>query len=358
MADELDDGVELHFVGASIPVIHMESHCAFYQHTSWMLQTALSVNSKVASLYTNFQDEELLEEVCRLGYTPDEISLVRIRLEQLAFIKAIGVGGKRSEMLALVVALGLKFSESLMPLFEELQKSGLGEQLAALLQSAAMKPAELGEDPEETMKEALQEVQSEGVEFLLTKSHVPVLDLAHDSIFQEHSAWLLQSATGESGKADSLYEYYDDPEVVRECEDRGLKNISTARLVSQPEVKAASGAGKRSMMLSLVLALVIAKQVGTAKLMQQAGEGSPSENPGLVRAMQALLKATLILCGRPTQWVKTEGTFQPKSESNRKRKQKEWYESQKKSAKSRGRGGSSSQGLDDQLEAYWGSDPR
>eukprot|EP00913_Durusdinium_trenchii_P022214 g20873.t1 len=97
---------------------------------------------------------------CRgLGFSPDDLSIVRLNREDLRHIKAIGISGKRSVMMACLVAL---------------------------YRDEGSKESDLFGTPWE----------GHGVTVNVICDRIPVVDLAQHSIFHGNASWLLQAATG------------------------------------------------------------------------------------------------------------------------------------------------------------------
>lgn len=108
-------------------------------------------------------------------------------------------------------------------------------------------------------------VKMNGIELAIVCGNVPVITLEKGTSFDLNASWLLQNAMGSHAKADSLYESCPtsphERRIVSECIRRGLATseielwIVMAR--GREECVAVGTCGKRSMMLSLVVALAL-----------------------------------------------------------------------------------------------------
>jgi len=102
----------------------------------------------------------------------------------------------------------------------------------------------------------------EGVRLWLVRAgdkQVPVVDMDKDSTFVANVSWLFQQALDCSGKAESQFEYCNDRDIVAEVRALGFSKdeIACARLVREDlrHLRAVGVAGKRSVMMSCVIAL-------------------------------------------------------------------------------------------------------
>ncbi|CAK9053572.1 Lys-63-specific deubiquitinase BRCC36 [Durusdinium trenchii] len=238
---------------------------------------------------------------CRgLGFSPDDLSIVRLNREDLRHIKAIGISGKRSVMMACLVALYRDEGrhtmnhksfwkalqdyeldrpwERLMDTVDDEQtawdsynsKNGYGYSNSSYSYSygygggggrrGGSKESDLFGTPWE----------GHGVTVNVICDRIPVVDLAQHSIFHGNASWLLQAATGSCSKADGLFEYCQDREVLAACKkDLRLTadEVSIARLKSRPEVKAVQTS---SLQVMLALCLVLAHNDEAAAAMLEA----------------------------------------------------------------------------------------
>lgn len=294
------EGVELAFVCKDVPVLTLDKSSVFSENASWMLQSALASTGKADSLYEYCDDRDILRECRRLGLRDDELAIVCVRQRELRHVKAVGTSGKRSVMLAVVVALALQHGFDLKAMCRELRAYRLDERdFLALIERRRPGPESppQSEDEGDSTKDALAE---EGVELQLLRGGVPVLGLAKDSVLQEHASWLVQTASGTSGKADTVYEYFSDGGVLAECRRLGLseQEVGSVRLKgARQHVRAVGTCGKRSVMLAVVVALVLSGELTPEQLMKEV-RGYDGALEGSVRA---LLRAALGLAGRSTE---------------------------------------------------------
>merc|ERR1719210_1045040 len=216
-----------------------------------MLQSALSTSGRADSLYEYCEDDDIFSECRRLGFTGDELSIVRLKQRDLRHVKAVGTTGKRSVMLSVVVALALEDGGALGELWRELRDYNLDTAFVGLLRCGRQTVSKGGCTRSESPP------APDGVELEIVCERIPVLGLEKASIFQEYASWLLQTAMSSSGKADALYEYCDDREIITECNRLGLgeQDVGLVRLKQENlrNVKAVGTSGKRSTMLALVV---------------------------------------------------------------------------------------------------------
>merc|ERR1719491_1964395 len=75
-------------------------------------------------------------EARKLGLSSDDLGIVRLKAKELQHVKAVGTTGKRSVMLAVVVALALEDPDNTMDgLWKELREYKLGKAFVRLLES-------------------------------------------------------------------------------------------------------------------------------------------------------------------------------------------------------------------------------
>lgn len=308
-------GVELNIICGGIPVITLDKACDFHENVSWMLQSALNATGKADSLYEYVDDDRVIKEARKLGLTEDELGIVRLKAKELRHVKAVGTTGKRSVMLAVVVALALEDPDNAMDaLWKELRAYKLGKAFVKLLESglqavhkkgshdaddwdsgwdnsgwmsgdwrggggreressATREKASASHRPSAAYagggggRREQQPVEpSDGIDLSVVCGMVPVLDLDKSSIFHENVSWLLQTAMDSSGKADSLYDFCNDREIIAACrkeirlsdQDIGLVQLKRNDL---QHIRAVGTAGKRSIMLAVVVALVLHNEV-------------------------------------------------------------------------------------------------
>jgi len=105
-----------------------------------------------------------------------------------------------------------------------------------------------------------QPYEGHGIKLSIVLKSVPVVEMSTDSIFHGNASWLLQAATGSSGKADGLYEYFQDREIASACvRELGLSKdeLSIARLKTRHDILVVGTNGKRSVMIALCIALAL-----------------------------------------------------------------------------------------------------
>lgn len=259
-------GVKLTFVCRGVPVLTLDKVSVFYENASWMLQSALSSSGKAELLYEYFEDGDILAECCRLGLKGEDLSLVRLRDNDLKHVKAVGTTGKRSVMLAIVVALALEDDRKLGGLWNDLREYELDKAFVGLLESGKHAVSSRVADDSSCMA-------FNGVQVNIICGNVPVLSLEKDSVFHENVAWLLQMAMDSTGKADSFFEHCEDREILAECRRRGLDDnsvgIARMKLERLRNMKAVGTCGKRSIMLSLVVALIIHNEAQLDSMIKQ-----------------------------------------------------------------------------------------
>lgn len=233
----------------------------FQEHASWMLQTVLGRAGK-ADAALNFCQEQDVTAACKeLGFSSEEIGLVRLWDPEFSGIRVVGTGGKRSVMLAVVIALALRGVGKLNDLWTEVHEYDLEEPFSRIISIARDQLVRPNKSPEASGNK--KSVMVEGVDLQIICGRVPMLDVNRTSIFYENVSWLLQTATGSSFKADSLYTFCDDKEILKVCHSMGLKDneIGLARLKDDENVLAVGTCGKRSIMLALVVALGLANAI-------------------------------------------------------------------------------------------------
>mmetsp|Transcript_111815 Transcript_111815/g.311149 ORF Transcript_111815/g.311149 Transcript_111815/m.311149 type:complete len:689 (-) Transcript_111815:340-2406(-) len=305
-------GVDLHFVCGCVPVLTLDTASVFHEHVSMMLQSALSSTGKADALYDYNEDEDILVECRRYGYRDDDLMLAHLKRHDLRKVRAVGTTGKRSVMLALVVGLSLKKGDTLHELWELLRSYGLyaafaevlnlGKEAMAKTSYSASKKAHTGKTTKSSPSPWTSESDpvasilsdtSSGVELSMVCKNVPVIGLDKQSVFQESASWLLQTAMSSESKADALYDFYLDKEILAECCQLGLSKdevaIARLRRADVRNIKAAGTTGKRSVMLALVVALVLHDKVQVERLMKDMCEyDSALEQPFLALVRSAM----------------------------------------------------------------------
>jgi len=112
-------GLKIDLVCGNVPVVSMDSDSPFDQHCSWMIQTAADSESKADKCY-EYCDDEKIEKAChRLGFSSHDIVVASV-LGHPSVI-AVGASGKRSVMMACVVAMSMRDPEGLDDLWKDLR---------------------------------------------------------------------------------------------------------------------------------------------------------------------------------------------------------------------------------------------
>lgn len=121
----------------NVPVVSLESESPFYEHASWLLQTSLQSTAKADSLYEFVEDRDVIKKFTReLNLSADEMSIVRIKDPEFQDVMAIGTNGKRSVMLAIVIAILLRPKKTMITsVWKELKAIGLDETFVELVNS-------------------------------------------------------------------------------------------------------------------------------------------------------------------------------------------------------------------------------
>lgn len=312
-------GVKLFTVCGKVPVLELESSSIFHENVSWMLQSALGSSSKADSLYEYCDDADIMA-ACRLqGLRKDDVGIVRVRLAEFNHIKAVGTTGKRSIMLAVTVALALHDEEGMDDLWTDLREYKLNRPFWDLLvhgnprygvsywndyKSTGATSASSwsgGADWGSSAKDQSPPPQPvSGVEILVVREgKVPVLTLERMSVLHENVSWLLQTALSSGLKADALFEYTSDSSeaIVRNAARLGSAGMGVSaqdvrdglakvKQKGLEYVKAVGLSGKRSIMLSLFVALVLNGEVELDLLRREVSE----YNDKLIRPIFDLLR--------------------------------------------------------------------
>lgn len=383
-------GVELNIICGGIPVITLDKACVFHENVSWMLQSALNASGKADSLYEYCDDEKVIAEGKKLGLSEDELSIVRLKAKELRHVKAVGTTGKRSVMLAVVVELrSYKLDKAFIGLLESGQQSVVKKHLTnggdcdSSWSSGWGAHWDKGEDwskywveprPGKAKNVEAPVEPPDGVELSVVCGKVPVLDLDKSSIFHENVSWLLQTAMGSSGKADSLYEYTVDREIMSACRKQLKLTDQEVGLVvlKRPElqhVKAVGTAGKRSIMLSVVVALVLHDEVQCDNLQKEVWDYDSK----LYKPFDQLIRAAkgeVAVAGLPATGWGGGGGMGAATKESRKRKWfddddggwNSWWQPFPASKVKKAGGGRASkeepshEALDKQLDEYWGEE--
>eukprot|EP00443_Scrippsiella_acuminata_P045298 CAMPEP_0115263200 /NCGR_PEP_ID=MMETSP0270-20121206/49786_1 /TAXON_ID=71861 /ORGANISM="Scrippsiella trochoidea, Strain CCMP3099" /LENGTH=320 /DNA_ID=CAMNT_0002679171 /DNA_START=23 /DNA_END=981 /DNA_ORIENTATION=+ len=252
-------GVELRMLTGCCPVLYMDSASPFHEYAAQMLQAALNSGGKADSLYEYTSDPRMYDECKRkFGFKADDVMLARVRQANLHHVQGFGCG-KRSTMLAVVLALALEKKGILPELWSMLETYKLDEPFREILRKAQQQAPPVVKRPPPQ-----QPIIQLGVELHIVCRKVPVLGMEKASVFQETASWFLQVAVNSLRKADSLYQYVADKTLQAEClkigfckEDVFVAKLSCDTMQEANGLKAVGVSGKRSVMLSLVLALLI-----------------------------------------------------------------------------------------------------
>jgi len=136
---------------------------------------------------------------------------------------------------------------------------------------------------------------AEGVDVHFVCDGIPVVYLEDSSIFTQYASWMLQTALGVTGKAGTLYEYTDNPKVLKACVDKGIDEDHLRIVRLKPEhvrhVLAVGLSGKRAVVLAAVLALAMDRSYHKLdRLLEELGDYDLAE---------PFLK--LLRCSRPSR---------------------------------------------------------
>lgn len=318
-------GVEVEMVCGTVPVVYLEPACVFHECASWMLQTALGASGKADGLYEHIEDRTLSAELWRcLHVRGEDAFLVRLARPDLRKVRAVGATGKRSVLLAVVIALVLHDDSGMEALWKELQGCHLDEAFLHLLKRAKSsnsfataeerllmkhrdreerrrrkKALRNKEDEDEGVVAKGGHLEVDGVEVDIILGRVPVLCLSTTSVFHENVSWLLQTALDFSGKADACFVYDSDKSIMDACTGQlGLTphEIGLVRLRRDDlaHIKAVGTSGKRSMMLAAMLAFAIDSKDGLAWMQKDVVATSPQ----LGKSFDKLVRTARRLAGR------------------------------------------------------------
>lgn len=345
------------FVAPKIPVVTLEPSCVLHENVSWMLQTALNMSAKADSVYEYIEDVDILRECeTTLGLTKQDIGLVRFKREDLQGVKAIGTTGKRSVMLALVIALVLHRDDPHEALWKELREYSLDKAFLSLIQDVPVQAASCqhrgdhhhtsggsggggggqrsrqsgsdhyerssgsrgggygewsggrhseqnGDWPGSEQGRTMGAVEVAGVQLQMILGKVPVIELDATSVFHENVSWLLQTALDASGKADAIFEYFDDKQILAECKRKmGLTpqdcGIVRMRRKDLQGVKAVGTNGKRASMLATLVAYALHTKDNLDKMRPEVAKFQAP----LGEAFDSLLRAAAHLSGVQLNW--------------------------------------------------------
>lgn len=288
--------VSVDIVCGNVPVVSMEKDSIFDENASSMLQAACNSTSKADGLYVDCNEQQIMASCRRLGLDDDCIVSVRLRDHAWNSVKAVGVSGKRSVMMACTVAMSIHDPDGLEELWEYLRSYKLHREYYELLEmvkdSGKLQTTRNYSDATWTSKSwsandesrnqskysgdfrkgksqtkyveansqtKYVEASAHGIDVLFVCGNVPVVSMKKDSIFDENAALMLQSACNSSSKADALYVDVQDQEIADECWEWGYTkdHISIVRMRESQlkSVRAVGGSGKRSTMFACCIAM-------------------------------------------------------------------------------------------------------
>ncbi|CAJ1363765.1 unnamed protein product [Effrenium voratum] len=98
------EGVKLWIVQGT-PLVDMSKDSTFSANVSWLMQEALGSSGRAEGQFEFCSDRRIEKECQRLGFDSEDIQVARLTRDDLQHLKAIGVAGKRSVMMACVIAL-------------------------------------------------------------------------------------------------------------------------------------------------------------------------------------------------------------------------------------------------------------
>lgn len=331
------EGTKLWLVGRDVPVVDMEKDSLFSSNVSWLIQEALGCSGRAEGQFEYCDDRNIVQDCVGLGFHRDDVSVARLNRDDLKHLKAAGVAGKRSVMMACLVALYRdqgrhtmnhkafwkalqdyeleKAWERLMDTIEEEAdawnsynsrysggRSGSGGGYSDYYSGNGYGNGSSRQDVLNTPWEG------HGVTVNVVCNCVPVIDLAPHSIFHGNASWLLQAASGSCGKADGLFEYFQDRDVMAACHQK-LKltkdELSIARLKSRPDLIAVGTTGKRSVMLALCLVLAWDDQTASNMLESDIQESDKSLKDPLSDVLVAMHQR--IKVSKDRSWMGSRG---------------------------------------------------
>ena len=150
-----------------------------------------------------------------------------MKREDMRHILAVGTSDKHSVMLAIILALHFDDKSSISSLRGEARDWGIQPRFDEIMSIAETRASSCRDCPAAPPPRRKPELPR-GVELSIICGKVPVVGLDKMSILHEHVAWLLQTITGTTGKADALFEYCEDSDadaarILRACCEIGLK---------------------------------------------------------------------------------------------------------------------------------------
>lgn len=125
-------GIELWIVNELVPVINIQSNAnqMFCEHVAWLLQTAMGSEAKAKDLMTYVSDFDEWPEtrqtydecVAKIGLNEQVCGMVKLKGLGTQVL-AVGAAGKRSSMLAAVIAIAIQDDRHLVDLEPQIERS-------------------------------------------------------------------------------------------------------------------------------------------------------------------------------------------------------------------------------------------
>jgi len=268
------EGTKLWLVGEGVPVVDMDKDSVFSSNVSWLIQEALGCSGRAEGQFEYCDDRAITQECEALGFGKDDISIARLSKDELNHLKVVGVNGKRSVMMACLVALYRDPGRHTMnhkafwKALEEYELDKAWECILATVEneqdawnsynSGSRYDWSYGNGASSRQDVLATPWEGHGVTVNVVCNSIPVIDLAPHSIFHGNASWLLQAASGSCSKADGLFEYMQDRDIMAACSQKlrlSKDELSIARLKARPELIVVGTTGKRSVMLALCLLL-------------------------------------------------------------------------------------------------------
>lgn len=268
------EGTKLWLVGDGVPVVDMDKDSVFSSNVSWLIQEALGCSGRAEGQFEYCDDRAITQECEALGFGKDDVSIARLSKDELNHLKVVGVNGKRSVMMACLVALYRDPGRHTMnhkafwKALEEYELDKAWECILATVEneqdawnssnSGSRYDWSYGNGASSRQDVLATPWEGHGVTVNVVCNSIPVIDLAPHSIFHGNASWLLQAASGSCSKADGLFEYMQDRDIMAACSQKlrlSKDELSIARLKARPELIVVGTTGKRSVMLALCLLL-------------------------------------------------------------------------------------------------------
>lgn len=137
-------------------------------------------------------------------------------------------------------------------------------------------------------------VEEAGVRLEIVCGYVPVITLDATTVFDDCVSWLLQTATGSSGKANSLFDYFVDDlvmeEVARLGHDPQFMMLARMHRSDLSDVRAVAMT-KRSIMLALVVAMVIQRKCSIHQIAKEVRAYDAKVEAPLTNLLSLALKS-------------------------------------------------------------------